>query len=129
MSSVPLCTGIYLTVSVDEVRPGSMITAAKITMQRIPLPAPHAEKSIAAFGMTRSSRPRALRAVLRTYCSAQIDSTNSPRKHVRANGLNFVVDDHGEIGATPVILLHGFPNSANVWERQVYVALLSALRS
>lgn len=42
----------------------------------------------------------------------------SERKRLTSNGLNFVVTDYGKKGATPVVLLHGFPNSANVWEKQ-----------
>lgn len=42
----------------------------------------------------------------------------SERKRLKSNGLNFVVTDYGKRGATPVVLLHGFPNSANVWEKQ-----------
>ena len=91
-------------------------------MHHVPA-APHVHKYVAVFGMARSRRPRAVRPIFGACCSAQTDSTSSPRKHVRANGLNFVVDDHGHKGATPVILLHGFPNSANVWERQVYIAI------
>ena len=41
------------------------------------------------------------------------------RKHVKANGLNFVVTDQGDAGARPVVLLHGFPNNANMWQKQV----------
>ena len=43
----------------------------------------------------------------------------SERKRVQSNGLNFVVTDEGDAGATPVVLLHGFPNCANVWDKQV----------
>lgn len=42
----------------------------------------------------------------------------SEKKRLKSNGLNFVVTDYGKRGATPVVLLHGFPNSANVWEKQ-----------
>ena len=41
------------------------------------------------------------------------------RKQLQANGLNFVVTDQGDEQATPVVLLHGFPNTANIWDKQV----------
>ena len=109
-------------------RPGlaSMMSVANLTMQHVPA-APYVHKFRPALFMAKSSRPRALRATFRTCCSAQTDSTKGHRKHVRSNGLNFVVDDHGDTGATPVILLHGFPNNANVWEKQVCIILPSAL--
>ena len=49
----------------------------------------------------------------------EITTMASERKRVQANGLNFVVTDEGDAGATPVVLLHGFPNCANVWDKQV----------
>ena len=107
-----------------ETRLGSIMS--NMTMRYVSV-APQVQRYIALSCTARSRRRQALRATRRTCCSAQTDSTKSPRKHVRANGLNFVVDDHGDTSATPVILLHGFPNSANVWERQVYNAVLSAL--
>lgn len=109
-----------------ETRLGSVMSAANMTMHHVSV-AIQVQRCIALSCTARSRRRQALRATRRTCCSAQADSTKSPRKDVRANGLNFVVDDHGDTTATPVILLHGFPNSANVWERQVYHAVLSAL--
>ena len=41
------------------------------------------------------------------------------RKRVQANGLNFAFTDHGDKSATAVVLLHGYPNNANMWEKQV----------
>lgn len=49
----------------------------------------------------------------------QTSTMTSERKRVQSNGLNFVVTDQGDAGATPVVLLHGFPNCANVWDKQV----------
>lgn len=102
------------------------MSVANMTMNYVPA-ASHVHNCVAVFCMARSSRPRVLRATFRTCCSTQTNGTKSLRKNVRANGLNFVVDDHGDTGATPVILLHGFPNSANVWERQVYIAFKHAI--
>ena len=77
--------------------------------------------------LARSSRHRTLRAFKACCLASAVDSTTSARKRVTANGLNFVVDDQGDTRAIPVILLHGFPNRANVWERQVYFAHLLIL--
>ena len=41
------------------------------------------------------------------------------RKRVQANGAEFVVTDQGDKDATPVLLLHGFPTSASIWNKQV----------
>ena len=41
------------------------------------------------------------------------------KKRVQANGLTHAVVDEGDQSATPVVLLHGFPNNANLWEKQV----------
>jgi len=30
-----------------------------------------------------------------------------------------VVDDQGDTGAVPIVLLHGFPSRANMWQMQV----------
>ena len=40
-------------------------------------------------------------------------------KRLKANGLNFAVSDQGDKGATAVVLLHGFPNNKNMWDKQV----------
>lgn len=50
------------------------------------------------------------------------------RKHVKANGLNFVVTDQGDAGARPVVLLHGFPNNANMWQKQTGPLLKAGFR-
>jgi len=39
------------------------------------------------------------------------------RERIAANGLTFAVVDEGE--GTPVVLLHGFPDSADLWRNQV----------
>lgn len=41
------------------------------------------------------------------------------RQRLQVNGLNFVVTDQGSPEATPIVLLHGFPNNANIWDKQV----------
>ena len=40
-------------------------------------------------------------------------------KHLEANGHQFAVSDQGDKGAMPVVLLHGFPNNKNMWDKQV----------
>ena len=40
------------------------------------------------------------------------------RRKLHANGLNFVVTICGEEKATPIVLLHGFPNAASIWDKQ-----------
>jgi pimeloyl-ACP methyl ester carboxylesterase len=42
---------------------------------------------------------------------------------ITANGLRFFVVDEGE--GTPVVLLHGFPDTAYVWRHQI-AALVGA---
>lgn len=37
--------------------------------------------------------------------------------HIAANGLSFAVNTRGDKSATPVILLHGFPESAVMWDK------------
>lgn len=44
------------------------------------------------------------------------------RKKLQANGANFVVTVAGHENNTPIVLLHGFPNSATVWDKQVTCA-------
>src|SRR5437588_5646167 len=39
------------------------------------------------------------------------------RRRVEANGLSFAVVDQGQ--GQPVLLLHGFPDSADLWRNQV----------
>ena len=41
------------------------------------------------------------------------------KKRVQANGLTHAVIDEGDQAATAIVLLHGFPNNANLWEKQV----------
>ena len=64
--------------------------------------------------------PGRLRAKpLVTCCAVTVGANTGRRKRLKANGLNFVVDDQGPTDATPVVLLHGFPNRANLWVKQV----------
>lgn len=73
-----------------------------------------------AFCATNPCKRRPSRALTPLLCCAVTADTKSGcRKRLRANGLNFVVDDQGPVGAVPIVLLHGFPNRANLWERQV----------
>lgn len=44
-------------------------------------------------------------------------------KRLQANGLNFAVSDQGAEEATAVVLLHGFPNNKNMWDKQVSLSL------
>lgn len=70
--------------------------------------------------------PGRLRAKpLVTCCAVTVDVNTGRRKRLKANGLNFVIDDQGPTGATPVVLLHGFPNRANLWEKQVRLNILA----
>lgn len=38
---------------------------------------------------------------------------------IAANGLSLYVEEHGDADGVPVILLHGFPDSARLWRNQV----------
>ena len=72
------------------------------------------------FNCSRSCKPRPLRAKAPTLCCiVTTDNATGRRKRLKANGLDFVVDDQGDTGAVPVILLHGFPSRANMWQMQV----------
>lgn len=44
-------------------------------------------------------------------------------KRLQVNGLNFAVSVQGDQGATAVVLLHGFPNNKNMWDKQVSLRL------
>ena len=43
----------------------------------------------------------------------------SPGQMIEANGISLYVEDHGE--GTPVLMLHGWPDSARLWRHQVPV--------
>jgi pimeloyl-ACP methyl ester carboxylesterase len=45
---------------------------------------------------------------------------------LEANGLSFYVQDEGE--GTPILLLHGFPDTGNLWRHQLPVLLQSGYR-
>lgn len=82
-----------------------------------------------ALCATRPCNVRPLRArTLLVCCAVTVDTKTGSRKRLRANGLHFVVDDQGPTGAAPVVLLHGFPNRANLWERQIPALLESGFR-
>ena len=94
------------------------------TMLSAPRPATYNK----LFTCAKSSRPTLQRAKAPTLCCVvTTDNASRRRKRLKANGLNFVVDDQGDTGAVPVILLHGFPSRANMWGMQVCVTLLAPL--
>jgi pimeloyl-ACP methyl ester carboxylesterase len=43
----------------------------------------------------------------------------SPGQMIEANGISLYVEEHGE--GTPVLMLHGWPDSARLWRHQVPV--------
>lgn len=45
--------------------------------------------------------------------------SESSERRVDSNGVEIVYDVHGPEDGTPVILLHGFPDSARMWRHQV----------
>ena len=100
-------------------RSRSLVLATASAMSSVLL-APAAAASMKAFPVARMwrSRPLHIRLVIRSCVKTSVSATVQ-RKRLRANGINLVVDDQGDESATPVILLHGFPNRANLWERQV----------
>ncbi|MGB7860099.1 MAG: alpha/beta fold hydrolase [Acidimicrobiia bacterium] len=40
-------------------------------------------------------------------------------RRVRSGGVEVVVADHGPVDGTPVIMIHGFPDSARLWRHQI----------
>ena len=49
---------------------------------------------------------------------------SDPVKHLEANGCKHALIEAGEPNATAVLLLHGFPNNKNLWQKQVGSALM-----
>ena len=37
-------------------------------------------------------------------------------REIEANGLTFRAREHGDTGSTPVLLLHGFPETSHMWQ-------------
>jgi pimeloyl-ACP methyl ester carboxylesterase len=47
---------------------------------------------------------------------------------IATNGVSLYVEDHGDPGGVPVVLLHGFPDSARLWRHQVPVLVAHGFR-
>lgn len=59
-----------------------------------------------------------------TNTAFQAAEMTSSIKLLEANGHKFAVSDQGDERATPVVLLHGFPNNKNMWSKQVSLQLV-----
>jgi len=47
-------------------------------------------------------------------------------RSIRANGISLYVEDHGS--GTPVLLIHGWPDSAFVWRNQIPFLVANGFR-
>lgn len=73
--------------------------------------------------LKRSLNPAVTPLAVRVSGEKSHCSMASSVKRIQANGLKFAVSDQGDKGATAVVLLHGFPNNKNMWDRQVGFSL------